>query len=87
MPISPDQIIQQSRSKNTFTFKPLSSEQPTLTLVTKAASTASEEEDLETLEVLLSQYALLQEIDPDVPGSDGDLKVRVVTHLHRTPYT
>ena len=33
------------------------------------------EEDLETLEVLLSQYAILQEVDPDPPGSDGDLKV------------
>lgn len=80
MAVSPHQTILQSRSKGTFTFLERPGEKPrSLTLVVPSASIVDQPhiaEDLETLEVLFAQYGVLQEIDRDELGSDGDLKVR-----------
>jgi hypothetical protein len=54
---------------------PNSADSASITITAPPVDSDILEEDLETLEVLLSQYAILQEIDPDPPGSDGDLKV------------
>ena len=77
MPISPVQSIMQSRSKGTYTFIERPGEKPrSLTIVLPTADGKPRiAEDLETLEVLLAQYGILQEIDRDEQGSDGDLKV------------
>lgn len=79
MAISPVQTIMQSRSKGTFTFIERPGEKPrSMTLVLPTANTNEQPhiaEDLETLEVLFAQYGILQQIDRDDLGSDGDLKV------------
>lgn len=77
VPISPVQTIMQSRSKGTFTFIERPGEKPrSLTIILPSVDGQPHiADDLETLEVLLAQYGILQEIDRDEPGSDGDLKV------------
>jgi len=77
MPISPVQTIMHSRSKGTFTFIERPGEKPrSITIVVPTAEGNSHmAEDLETLEVLFTQYGILQQIDRDELGSDGDLKV------------
>lgn len=81
IPLAPSQTIMQSRVKGTYTIVNTPGEKPrSLTIVTPTVAknpyAAHLGEDLETLEVLLSQYGILQEIDRDDYGSDGDLKVR-----------
>jgi spartin len=76
MPISPTQTIYHSRSKRTYLFSTPSSRRVTVTLPT--AHDLSSEQDLETFEVLMAQYSVLQETDPDTGLDDGDLKGRLV---------
>lgn len=79
IPVAPTQTIMQSRAKGTYTIVNNPGEKPkSLTIVVPSITTGAPNlaEDLETLEVLLSQYGILQVIDRDEYGSDGDLKVR-----------
>ncbi|KAF8305538.1 hypothetical protein DL93DRAFT_311555 [Clavulina sp. PMI_390] len=85
MPISPTQPIRQSRSRGTFTFLERPGEKPrSITIVLPDINVVANGQDeyegnaLETLEGLFAQYGVLQELDRDYPGEDGDLKGRLV---------
>ncbi|KAG8898544.1 hypothetical protein FRB99_007375, partial [Tulasnella sp. 403] len=76
LPLSATEAIRHSRLNRTFTFKAPEG----LVMVTLPAPiNSADSEDLETFEVLLAQYGVLQETDPPKAGSgdDRDLKGRL----------
>ena len=75
LPLSAADTIYHSRINNTFTFK--SPDGPVVAAL-PPPMTSGAAEDIETFEVLLAQYGVLQQVDPTAPGDDGDLKGRLV---------
>ncbi|KAF8344017.1 senescence-associated protein-domain-containing protein [Cantharellus anzutake] len=79
IPISPTETILYSRMSRTYTFVAAALEgSPRITVAFPPPSSPAEGEDIETFNIVLSQYGIVQQIDPDPYEPDGDLKGRLV---------
>ncbi len=76
IPISPTETIWHSQMSRSYTFTATTLERsPRISVFLPVPTTTSAQEDAETLNVVLSQYGIVQQIDPDPYAMDGDLRV------------
>ena len=82
IPISPTETIWHSRTSRSYTITATTLERsPRITVFLPVPETVAAREDAETLNVVLSQYGIVQQIDPDPYGPDADLRVRPFVFL------